>query len=137
MQFGKVTCFCDRQLLTLIITQHDVGWGTKGDNGAAKDLGSAKKVKSDDGKEMMEVQLPTAREDVDGLWAASRDALRQKPPPQNDKRDAATKQSDHDRNTRTNVVLLWVGTNMAMILGFTSSSFVAVSPDRRLLVRTN
>lgn len=109
------------------VLQHDVGWGTKGDNGAAKDLGSAKKVKGDDGKEMMEVKLPTAREDVDGLWAASRDSLRQKPPPQNDKRDAATKQSDHDRNTRTNVVLLWVGTNMAMILAFTSTSFVDVS----------
>lgn len=114
--------------LTLaLILQHDVGWGTKGDNGAAKDLGSAKKVKTDDGKEMMELQLPTAKEDVDGLWAASRDSLRQRPPPQKDHRDAATKQSDHDRNTRTNVVLLWVGTNMAMILGFTSSSFVAVS----------
>lgn len=114
-------------LTPALLLQHDVGWGTKGDNGAAKDLGSAKKVKTDDGKEMMEVQLPTAKEDVDGLWAASRDSLRQRPPPQNDKRDAATKQSDHDRNTRTNVVLLWVGTNMAMILGFTSSSFVAVS----------
>lgn len=111
-------------MLYAMCNLHDVGWGTKGDNGAAKDLGSAKKVKTDDGKEMMEVQLPTAREDVDGLWAASRDSLRQKPPPQNDKRDAATKQSDHDRNTRTNVVLLWVGTNMAMILGFTSTSFV-------------
>ena len=30
---------------------HDVTWGTKGDNGAAKDLGGAKKVKGEDGKE--------------------------------------------------------------------------------------
>lgn len=116
-------------MLYAMCNLHDVGWGTKGDNGAAKDLGSAKKVKTDDGKEMMELQLPTAKEDVDGLWAASRDSLRQRPPPQKDHRDAATKQSDHDRNTRTNVVLLWVGTNMAMILGFTSSSFVAWVAD--------
>ena len=55
-------------------------WGTKGDNGAAKDLGSAKKVKGEDGKEMMEVAVPTARDDVDQLWAASRASLRQKAP---------------------------------------------------------
>ena len=31
---------------------HDVSWGTKGDNGSAKDLGQAKKVQKD-GKEMV------------------------------------------------------------------------------------
>ena len=91
---------------------HDVTWGTKGDNGAAKDLGGAKKVKDADGKEVMEVELPTAREDVDSLWTASRNALRHKPVEEKEHRDAATKQADHDRNSRTNVVLAWVGTNM-------------------------
>ncbi|KAF9055943.1 chitin synthase 2 [Panaeolus papilionaceus] len=93
---------------------HDVTWGTKGDNGAAKDLGGAKKVKGDDGKELMEVEVPTAREDVDRLWAASRAALKIKPPEEKEHRDAATKQADHDRNSRTNVVLTWVGTNMCV-----------------------
>jgi chitin synthase len=102
---------------------HDVTWGTKGDNGAAKDLGGAKKIKGEGGKEMMEVELPTAREDVDSLWAASRSALRNKPPEQKEHRDAATKQADHDRNSRTNVVLAWVGTNMLMIVAFTSTAF--------------
>ncbi|KAG8877610.1 Chitin synthase, class 2 [Tulasnella sp. 331] len=105
------------------ILKHDIGWGTKGDNGAAKDLGSAKKVQGTDGKEMMEVALPTAREDVDALWAESRSALRNKPPPEKEHRDATTKQTDRDRNTRTNVVLVWVGTNMVMILVFTSTQF--------------
>lgn len=91
---------------------HDVTWGTKGDNGAAKDLGGAKKVKGDDGKEFMEVEIPTAREDVDQLWAASRAALQHKPPEEKQHRDSATKQADHDRNSRTNVVLVWVGSNM-------------------------
>jgi chitin synthase len=86
--------------------------GTKGDNGAAKDLGSAKKVKGENGKDMMEVELPTAREDVDQLWAASRAALKIKPPAQKEKRDSQTKQADHDRNSRTNVVLAWIGTNL-------------------------
>lgn len=91
---------------------HDVTWGTKGDNGAAKDLGGAKKVKNEDGKEMLEVELPTAREDVDHLWVAARNSLKIKPPPEKETRDAATKQADHDRNSRTNVVLAWVGSNM-------------------------
>ncbi|KAH0591202.1 hypothetical protein H2248_001294 [Termitomyces sp. 'cryptogamus'] len=102
---------------------HDVSWGTKGDNGAAKDLGGAKKVKNEDGKEMLEVELPTAREDVDRLWVAARNSLKIKPPPEKETRDAATKQADHDRNSRTNVVLAWVGSNMILILVFTSTAF--------------
>lgn len=89
--------------------------GTKGDNGSAKDLGGAKKVKDADGKELLEVELPTAREDVDQLWTASRAALAVVPPPQKEHRDAATKQADHDRNSRTNVVLAWVGTNVYVV----------------------
>ncbi|TFK26808.1 chitin synthase 2 [Coprinopsis marcescibilis] len=102
---------------------HDVTWGTKGDNGAAKDLGGAKKVKGEDGKEMMEVAVPTAREDVDQLWQASQSSLRIKPIEEKEKRDASTKQADSDRNSRTNVVLAWVGSNMMLILVFTSSAF--------------
>lgn len=98
---------------------HDVTWGTKGDNGAAKDLGGAKKVKAANGKEVLEVEIPTVREDVDSMWAASRAALRVPPPKEREHRDAATKQADHDRNSRTNVVLAWVGTNMVMIIVFT------------------
>jgi chitin synthase len=86
--------------------------GTKGDNGSTKDLGGAKKVKGQNGKDMMEVEIPTAREDVDRMWAASRSALKIKAPEERSHRDAATKQADHDRNSRTNVVLTWVGTNM-------------------------
>ncbi|KAG6846075.1 hypothetical protein H0H87_006439 [Tephrocybe sp. NHM501043] len=91
---------------------HDVTWGTKGDNGAVKDLGGAKKVKNEDGKEVLEVELPTTREDVEQLWTAARNSLKIKPPPEKESRDAVTKQADHDRNSRTNVVLAWVGSNM-------------------------
>lgn len=102
---------------------HDVSWGTKGDNGSSKDLGGAKKVSGKDGQDLYEVELPTAREDVDQVWAASRAALRTRPPEEKEHRDAKTKQSDHDRNSRTNTVLLWTGTNMLMILVFTSQAF--------------
>ncbi|KAF8559990.1 glycosyltransferase family 2 protein [Imleria badia] len=103
---------------------HDVTWGTKGDNTTAKDLGGAKKIKGDGGKVMMEVEIPTAREDVDQLWAASRASLKVKAPEAKEHRDAATKQSDHDRSSRTNVVLTWVATNMFLILVFTSTAFL-------------
>jgi len=104
---------------------HDVSWGTKGDNGAAKDLGGAKKVKDSNGKDVMEVELPASREDAETLWQASRTALRHKPAEVKEHRDAATKQADHDRNSRTNVVVAWIGTNMVMILVFTSDAFNA------------
>ncbi|KAI0673743.1 chitin synthase 2 [Trametes maxima] len=110
-------------LMYAMCNLHDVTWGTKGDNGSAKDLGGAKKVKGEGGKEVMEVELPTAREDVDQMWSASRTALSYKPPEEKEHRDAATKQADHDRNSRTNVVLAWVGTNILMILVFTSTAF--------------
>lgn len=100
---------------------HDVTWGTKGDNGSAKDLGGAKKVKDSNGKDVLEVELPTTREDVDQLWNASRSALSTVPPQEKEHRDAATKQADHDRNSRTNVVLAWVGTNMYVELLITLS----------------
>lgn len=103
---------------------HDVTWGTKGDNGATKDLGGAKKVKGENGKDMMEIEIPTAREDVDRMWAASRSALKIKAPEEKSHRDAETKQADHDRSSRTNVVLAWVGTNMLMIVVFTSQAFL-------------
>lgn len=102
---------------------HDVSWGTKGDNGSAKDLGGAKKIKSETGVEMMEVELPAQKEDVDQLWNAARNTLRQKPLEEKEHRDASTKQADHDRNSRTNVVLAWVGSNMVMIVCFTSTAF--------------
>jgi len=102
---------------------HDLGWGTKGDNGAAKDLGGAKKVKGENGKEFMEVEVVTAKEDIEQLWKASRNSLRTPAPEEKQHRDAATKQSDHDRNSRTNVVVAWIGTNMIMVIAFTSQFF--------------
>ena len=67
--------------------------------------------------------MPTTREDAAKIWDAARSSLSHKPPAEKEHRDAATKQADHDRNSRTNVVLAWVGTNIALIIVFTSSGF--------------
>lgn len=85
-------------------------------------------MKDSNGKDVIEVEVPTAREDVDQVWTASRQALSHKPPQEKEHRDAATKQADHDRNSRTNVVLAWVGTNMyvdrrLMYASLTQASF--------------
>ena len=40
--------------------------GTKGDNGAKKDLGGAKRVKGEDGKEILEVELVSIMDVVHG-----------------------------------------------------------------------
>jgi len=101
---------------------HDVSWGTKGDNGASKDLGQAKKVEKD-GKEMAEVSLVTKQEDVEALWQQAKQELRVPAKEVKEKRSPETKRNDEDRTFRTNVVLLFLGVNMLVILLFTSTAF--------------
>lgn len=101
---------------------HDVSWGTKGDNGSSKDLGNAKVLKKD-GEEMAEVALPTRQDDVEALWQQARSEVRVPEKQIKEKRSAETKRSDSDRNFRTNVVLLFLGSNMVVIMLFTSTVF--------------
>lgn len=87
--------------------------------------------------------LPTKQEDVDALWAQARSELRVPAVIQKEKRSPETKRNDgkpiqacrgpgrgrvadertEDRTFRTNVVLLFLGSNMLIILLFTSGAF--------------
>ncbi|KAL7415762.1 glycosyltransferase family 2 protein [Mrakia frigida] len=101
---------------------HDVSWGTKGST-TTGDLGSAKLTKKD-GKEVMEVEVPQNKDDLSELWLQARGEIRNKPAEVPDKRAPEVKQSDNDKNYRTNVVLIFLGSNMAVILIFTSDFFL-------------
>lgn len=46
---------------------HDVSWGTKGDNAAAT-LSSVISKQDKDGKQMVEVEVPTDREDINNNY---------------------------------------------------------------------
>ena len=89
--------------------------GTKGDNMAVKDLGSAIRVKDAFGRDVLELELPASLEEVDRLWDASRAALAFRLPRERPHRDPATRREDQDRNSRTNLVLAWIGTNMLVV----------------------
>lgn len=79
--------------------------GTKGDT-TVKDLGKASKTKNADGKEVLEVSLPTRPEDIDELWSGMRKELATPHVQEKSKRSADTKQADHYATVRTNTLLV-------------------------------
>lgn len=96
-----------------------MSWGTKTDGGA-RDLGSAKKA-TKDGQEAVEVDIPTAPKDIDRLWQTARSELSRPLPESKSKRSSGEKQSDRMATYRTNVLLAYIGSNLALVYIFTSS----------------
>lgn len=100
---------------------HDVSWGTKGDNGAATDLGHAKAQKGKDGETVVEAKVPTSAADAEELWHHAQMDLAQPKKEEKQKRSQAVKESDHKQNFRTNFLLLWLGSNAFLVIFFTST----------------
>ncbi|KDN53317.1 glycosyltransferase family 2 protein [Tilletiaria anomala UBC 951] len=103
---------------------HDVSWGTKGSDQAHTDLGQATTQKKD-GKEVVQVKVPTTQGEAEELWSSMQRDLATPKPEVHQKRSADQKQQDHYANFRTNFLLAWIVTNAALILIFTSSWFNA------------
>lgn len=97
---------------------HDVSWGTKGDTGVSNDLGHAQAQAG--GKVELEVN---DKVDVNNAYDKMLSELKVKPALEVKKRDASTKREDYYKEFRTRLVLIWMFTNAALILGFTSSEW--------------
>ncbi|GAA6062795.1 hypothetical protein JCM10212_002164 [Sporobolomyces blumeae] len=99
---------------------HDLAWGTKGDT-TVKDLGKASKTSDADGK--VELSLPTRPDDIDELWNSMRKELTTPAVVEKSKRSPDAKQADHYATVRTNTLLFYLGTNMALVVTFTSTAW--------------
>ncbi|KAJ3293280.1 Chitin synthase, class 2 [Borealophlyctis nickersoniae] len=95
---------------------HDVTWGTKGDNGTATDLGAVTATKNKDGKQVVEVEVPTERNDINANYEKFLAQLAQPRPTGDKHRDSKTKQEDYFRNFRTKVVLGWAFSNALVVV---------------------
>lgn len=125
---------------------HDLAWGTKGDT-TVKDLGGTKKTKTADGKEVLEVAVPTKDEDIDELWQHMRQDIATPQIKKKTKRSADQKQADHFANIvrlplrsprgrfvnpyhlsqRTNTLLFYLGANLCLAIVFSSTKLWTVS----------
>ncbi|CAG8527600.1 2889_t:CDS:2 [Paraglomus occultum] len=97
---------------------HDVSWGTKGDNSSKNDLGTV----TASGKGTIEIEVPTEQKDLNALYDEALAVLRQPHVEEQQKRDAATKQEDYYRAFRTRVVLAWILSNAALVVGITTTN---------------
>jgi chitin synthase len=95
---------------------HDVSWGTKGDNTMKTDLGVVE-LGSDN---KLEVDVPS--EDIDHEYDRVLKILAKPRPKEKQDRDEATKQEDYYKSFRTRVVLVWLISNLALVIGILHSS---------------
>jgi len=85
------------------------------------DLGVVK-VGSDN---KVEVDVPTKDEDIDHEYDRVLKILAKPRQEEKQKRDANTKQEDYYKSFRTRVVLVWIITNLALIIGILHSNSLA------------
>jgi len=89
---------------------HDISWGTKGDDKAEK-LGHAS-VKPG-GK--VDVNIPQDDGDLNSQYDEQMKVISQKPPKEVKTVSAADQQEDYYKNFRTNVVIVWLISNLFLI----------------------
>ena len=93
---------------------HDVSWGTKGSTTLTSDLGQASGPSND----AVEVTIPNESQDVDAAYEDACQVLSSKPPSRSLslKEDTSQAQMDYYATVRTNVVLAWTLTNVALVI---------------------
>ncbi|KAK9454278.1 chitin synthase-domain-containing protein [Dipodascopsis uninucleata] len=94
---------------------HDVSWGTKGDNEPASDLGSAE-ARLGLGKDVVEVDMPSAQLDIDAGYEDALGNLRERTPVATPPANETLIKEDYYRGIRTRVVLVWMAANAMLVL---------------------
>ncbi|KAI0156754.1 glycosyltransferase family 2 protein [Xylariaceae sp. FL1272] len=104
---------------------HDVSWGTKGSD-KAEALPAANIIKDEKGETAIE-EVEKPQEDIDSQFEATvkRALAPFKPVPEDEKPDL----EDSYKAFRTSLVILWLFTNVALILGVTSDSLSVFGID--------
>src|SRR5690606_5984672 len=87
----------------------------------AGDLGGAAVVEGKEGgKQMVELEVPTEKEDINALYDEMLRDLAVRPAAVKQKRDAKTKKDDYYKLFRTRLVLTWMFSNALLIVWMTS-----------------
>ncbi|KAI1325099.1 glycosyltransferase family 2 protein [Xylariaceae sp. FL0255] len=100
---------------------HDVSWGTKGSD-KAEALPAAQVIKDEKGEAAIE-EIEKPQEDIDSQFeqTVKRALAPFKPVPENEKPDL----EDSYKSFRTSLVITWLFTNIALILGVTSTDLTS------------
>ena len=91
---------------------HDVSWGTKGSTTLSMDLGQASGTCND----AVEVTVPDRMKDIDAAYDDACQALSSRESLPAPPRDTEQAQKDYYATVRTNVVLAWTLTNVALVI---------------------
>ncbi|KAK9468701.1 chitin synthase-domain-containing protein [Lipomyces arxii] len=110
---------CTLQVYALCNT-HDVTWGTKGDNEIHNDLGAAENTQGL-GKDVVEVEMPSAQLDIDSGYEDALANLRERKEVEVKGPSEQTIKEDYYRGIRTRVVLLWMVANSVLALVVTEA----------------
>jgi len=98
---------------------HDVSWGTKGDSGNAKDLGTV--TQTNGGK--VEIEVIEQQADMNAMYEKLIFDLKN-PPKKEASKAKVIDRDDYQRNFRTTLVLWWMMTN-AIAIAVISSSYLS------------
>ncbi|ODQ63272.1 hypothetical protein NADFUDRAFT_75916 [Nadsonia fulvescens var. elongata DSM 6958] len=104
---------CTLQIYAFCNT-HDVTWGTKGDNLPTADLGSAV-VKSDLGKDIVEVEMPSEQLDIDSGYDDALLNLRERKDIPEPGPNSQTITDDYYQKIRSRLVLIWMCSNFLLV----------------------
>lgn len=109
---------CTLQIYAFCNT-HDVSWGTKGENKPTADLGRAIIKTDKSGHEVVEVEIPSEQLDIDSGYEEilfNLRARRQTPRGVKSLAEKEVPEEDYYRDIRTRVVLLWLLSNMLLVM---------------------